>query len=163
MANNYKNYKIDFTTQTIVMDYKFAKLAQDPSNDEYRLVKKFKRDFPEFNTVVKSHRRSSTSKRQRRLTYTAMKSYMRSFGDESDQLLAEFKAIKNKYNNSYAMVNKWFNQRFPDYGEIAVSSFVPSNPSHEPSVPTYVHDVPNCNPIHNKSNVIDAEYLGNLS
>lgn len=119
---NYRNYKIDFQNGILYLDYKFNRLAQDPENTEYRTYLSLKADFPTFKTIVKSHRGESSKRKNRRLSYKAMTAYINSF-NEADMLMEEFNNTREKYNGNYNCVRKWFEDRFPNYGEVYAKNY----------------------------------------
>lgn len=115
-AKEYRNYKIDYAHHILYFDYTFERKAQIPNSKEYKLYHTLRHDFPNFGVEVKSHRKPSDNPR-RRLTYKAMLAYMSSF-NEADLLIEEFNAVKAKYDGKYSYVRKWFEDRFPNYGEV---------------------------------------------
>lgn len=58
MRNNERmnGYKIDFTKNTITMNYTFAKSANEYGSAEYELLTKVLADFPTMKVIVKSGR-----------------------------------------------------------------------------------------------------------
>ncbi len=112
-----KNYRIDFTHNTIIMDYTFAKAAQTIGSSAYEELKRILADFPTMTTRVASHREQKTSHHNKNLTYTHMTRYMMSF-ENYDELLSEFEIIKEQScgaKNPYSYVRTWFITTFPDY------------------------------------------------
>ena len=53
-----KGYKIDFTSNTLVMNYKFHAASQEYGTPENKLVKEILNDFPALIVVVKAGERS---------------------------------------------------------------------------------------------------------
>ena len=47
-----KGYKIDFTNNTLVMNYKFHSASQEYGTPENKLVKKILKDFPRYQLVT---------------------------------------------------------------------------------------------------------------
>ena len=50
------NYRIDFTTMTLTMTAEFANRAYDPNTDEYAILTRLQKDFPQLRVVRKTHR-----------------------------------------------------------------------------------------------------------
>ena len=57
-----KGYKINFATNTLVMNYKFYAASQEYGTDENNLVKAILADFPTLTVVVKAGRDVKTAK-----------------------------------------------------------------------------------------------------
>ena len=111
------NYRIDYAHNTIVMDYKFYKAAQTMNSEEYDIVKNILADFPGMSVKVASHREQKTTHHNFRLTYDNMVQYMTTFENSAD-LLAEFARVKAHAvaaPQPYAVVRRWFVEKFPDY------------------------------------------------
>ena len=96
MANStkVKGCKIDFTTHTAVINYKFAEAAEEYGSSEYRLLQSIKQDFPDIKICVKSGREQKTARYNKRFTYANMEKYIRCF-DNSDVLLKRFETVKD--------------------------------------------------------------------
>ena len=56
-----KGYTINYSTNTIIMNYKFAKSAQDYGSAEYQLLTKIKADFPTMKVSVIAGRKINTT------------------------------------------------------------------------------------------------------
>lgn len=136
MANStkVKGCKIDFTTHTAVINYKFAEAAEEYGSSEYRLLQSIKQDFPDIKICVKSGREQKTARYNKRFTYANMEKYIRCF-DNSDVLLKRFETVKDMsltLKSPYKFVCDWFLTQFPDYKEtpefednLTVVKFVP--------------------------------------
>ena len=116
MANT--GYKIDYTSNTIIMNYKFAEAAGKYGTPEYLLLKDIHNDYPDMKEIVRSGRAKKTARVNKRLTYKNMESYISSF-ENSAEILAEFNDVKmrsKKAASPYAYVLDWFygiNYRIP--------------------------------------------------
>ncbi len=105
-----KNYKIDFTHCTIIIDYKFNKAAQEYGSAEYKTLKGLQKDFPNMATVVASHRQQKTTHHNYRLTYENMEKYILSF-ENHDELLAAFALVRQQsvlQKSPYSFVRSCF-------------------------------------------------------
>ena len=112
-----KGYKIDFTTNTITMNYTFAAAAAEYGSEEYDILRKILLDFPEMKKVVKSGRNRKTAMKYKNLTYNNMINYIKTF-ENSAELLREFDIVRTRSNvgtNRYKYVREWFVSQFPDY------------------------------------------------
>lgn len=109
--------KIDFTTDTIVMNYKFAAAAKEYGTPEYTRLKNILADFPMMKTVVKAGREIIKARSNKRLTYANMEKYISAYSN-ADKLLEVFKTVKRlskSVASPYKYVYDWFVEQFPDY------------------------------------------------
>ena len=114
-----KGYKINYSTNTISMNYKFAKSAQDFGSPEYQLLKALKSDFPMMTTIVKAGRTIDTKRLKKRLTYSHIIKHISVYAN-SDELLANFetaKQLSQPLASPYKYVCDWFYNQFPDYDD----------------------------------------------
>ena len=51
-----KNYRIDFAKKTIVVTAAFAAKAYNPESEEYKILTRLQRDFPDMKIERKTHR-----------------------------------------------------------------------------------------------------------
>ncbi len=112
-----KNYKIDYAHNTIVIDYKFAKAAQEIGSPAYCDLKQIKEDFPYMQMRVASHRDTKACHHNKNLTYANMIRYMSTFTNR-EELLVEFATIREEAScakQPYTYVRDWFVETFPDY------------------------------------------------
>ena len=113
----YRNYKIDFAHNTIMVDYKFNRLAQTINTPEYNTLKQLREDFPTMTIAVASHRETKKTHPYLRLAYANMIKFMSTF-ENYDELYQEFNIIRDKSATAphpYAYVRKWFLEKFPTY------------------------------------------------
>lgn len=62
-----KGYKIDFSSNTLIMNYKFHSASQEYGTTENKLVKKILKDFPTLTVIVKAGREVKTPNKNKRL------------------------------------------------------------------------------------------------
>lgn len=62
-------YRIDFTTGTLIMNYKFYAASQQYGSPEYKLVKSITKDFPNLTVSVQAGREVTTANKNKRMTY----------------------------------------------------------------------------------------------
>ena len=110
MTNNttVKGYKIDFTNNTIIMNYKFSKQAMIYGTEEYNIRKNILADFPYLKTVVKAGRNQTKPSKTKNLTYENMRGYINVV---SPKRASEFEdvIIKSQIEKSpYKYVRDWF-------------------------------------------------------
>lgn len=112
-----KGCKIDFTTNTLVMNYKFHSASQEYGTPENKLVKEILSDFPTLAVVVKAGREVKTANKNKRLTYANMEKHIKAY-DNADELLDVFetvKALSQTVASPYKFVSDWFVEQFPNY------------------------------------------------
>ena len=112
-----KGYKIDFTNNTLVMNYKFHSASQEYGTPENKLVKKILKDFPSLSVVVKAGREVKTPSKNKRLTYANMEKHIMAY-DNATELLEVFetvKALSQTVASPYKFVSDWFVEQFPSY------------------------------------------------
>ena len=117
-----KGYKINFATNTLVMNYKFYAASQEYGTDENNLVKAILADFPTLTVVVKAGRDVKTANKNKRLTYANMEKHISAY-ENSAELLDVFetvKALSKTAASPYKYVTDWFVVQFPDYKKAPV-------------------------------------------
>ena len=119
MANtkNLKGYKIDFVTNTLTMNHKFAAAAKVYNSDENKLMKEILADFPSLTIIEQSGRVQKTARPNTRLTYENMEQHIRAY-DNAAELLNVFetvKALSVTCASPYKYVADWFKVQYPNY------------------------------------------------
>lgn len=112
-------YKIDFTNNTITMNYTFAAAASNLGTEEYDIIKGIKADFPQMAIIVKKGREPKKARPNKGLKYENMKAHI-SVYENADELMEMFdKAVKmSKSSKSpYKFVYDWFTMQFPNYAD----------------------------------------------
>lgn len=113
-----RGYKINFATNTLTLNYKFADAAfNDYGSPEYERMKAILADFPQLKVVVEAGRKITTTRETKRLTYDNMETYMEQF-DNSEELLTMFSKVKKMSKplaSPYKYVRDWFDAQFPDF------------------------------------------------
>ena len=120
--NKIKGYEIDFTTNTLFMNYKFAEASTQYGTPEYKLLQNIKNDLPNIRIVKRAGRKTKTCNANKRLTYANMESYIK-VQDNADELMVAFVIAKEESKNKpspYAFVRDWFVKQFPNYKECKI-------------------------------------------
>lgn len=137
MANstNKRNYRIDFSTMTLIMTADFAEKAYDPETDEYKTLMRLKKDFPDLKTSHKTHAtpKSYTSKKTgekfkdnqfKGLTYENMERFLAAIPN-SEEYQAEYEYAKDIAEElrmkPYILSRDWFLTQFPKYRKNALA------------------------------------------
>lgn len=112
-----KGYKIDFSNNTLIMNYKFHSASQEYGTPENKLVKKILKDFPALTVIVKAGREVKTPNKNKRLAYDNMKKHIKAY-ENAEELLNVFEtvqALSQSTASPYKYVCDWFKKQFPDY------------------------------------------------
>lgn len=115
-----REYKINFTTNTITVSKSFALAASDPGKPEFETLSKLQAAYPGMRIVHKTHRSPSKANAYKGLTYKRMKGYI-NLHENATELLDTFEAVKKiaaRQKNPYLFTKGWFTQQFPDYGKL---------------------------------------------
>ena len=110
-------YTIDYTTKTIIINYKFKMASSQHGTKEYDILKAIQADYPQMMVVVKAGRTIRTARSTKRLTYKNMEKYMRTYSN-ADELLDMFQIVKGRSlaaASPYKYVRDWFTAQFPNY------------------------------------------------
>ena len=103
-------------------------MMNDTTSDEYKLVQRFRKDFPNLTIAKKTHK-SATSyttksgekfncNQFKNLTYDRMEKFIVAL-PKNEGYLREYLFVKNYasaiQHNGYTLVRKWFVAQFPEF------------------------------------------------
>ena len=123
-----EKFSFDVVSQTLTITAKFDKMMNDTNSDEYKLVQRFRKDFPNLTIAKKTHK-SATSyttksgekfncNQFKNLTYDRMEKFISAL-PKNEGYLREYLFVKNFasaiQHNGYALVRKWFVAQFPEF------------------------------------------------
>ena len=123
-----EKFSFDVVSQTLTITAKFAKMMNDTQSDEYKLVSKFRTDFPNLTITRKTHKSATnyTTKsgekfncnQFKNLTYDRMEKFIKAL-PKSEGYLREYTFVKDFASaiqtNGYTLVRKWFVAQFPEF------------------------------------------------
>ena len=123
-----EKFSFDVVSQTLTITAKFAKMMNDTQSDEYKLVSKFRTDFPNLTITRKTHKSATnyTTKsgekfncnQFKNLTYDRMEKFIKAL-PKSEGYLQEYLFVKDFasaiQHNGYTLVRKWFVAQFPEF------------------------------------------------
>lgn len=123
-----EKFAFDVISQTLTITAQFAKMMNDPESDEYKLVMRFQKDFPNLTITKKTHKSAThyTTKsgekfncnQFKNLTYERMEKFISAL-PKSESYLREYTFVKNFasaiQHNGYTLVRKWFVAQFPEF------------------------------------------------
>lgn len=123
-----EKFQFDVISQTLTITAQFAKMMNDPESDEYKLVMRFRQDFPNLTITKKTHKSAThcTTKsgekfncnQFKNLTYDRMEKFISAL-PKSKSYLREYSFVKDFASaiqtNGYTLVRKWFVAQFPEF------------------------------------------------
>ncbi len=123
-----EKFAFDVISQTLTITAQFAKMMNDPESDEYKLVMRFRKDFPNLTITKKTHKSAThyTTKsgekfncnQFKNLTYDRMEKFISAL-PKSESYLREYTFVKDFASaiqtNGYTLVRKWFVAQFPEF------------------------------------------------
>ena len=123
-----EKFSFDVISQTLTITAQFAKMMNDPESDEYKLVMRFQKDFPNLTITKKTHKSAThcTTKsgekfncnQFKNLTYDRMEKFISAL-PKSESYLREYSFVKDFASaiqtNGYTLVRKWFVAQFPEF------------------------------------------------
>lgn len=113
-----KGYTIDFTTNTVVITKMFAKKAAEYGSEEFKMMNELSRNG--FNIRNLTHAKSKGKDRREKPSYKRMIAYI-SLVEQSEVYLERYNQVYEEakcHRNPYNRVLSWFNQTFPNYGNL---------------------------------------------
>ena len=115
-----ERYKFDITKQALTISASFDEAMNDPTSEEYQLVRQFKHDFPRLTIVRKTHKSPAKPNKHNGLTYERMERFILAVSpkDDTDYLEAFYtvrKMAEAMCASPYAVVSEWFMKQFPMY------------------------------------------------
>ena len=142
-----EGYKILFSENTVIMNYKFAAAAAKYGTKENVLMKSIREDFPGMTEVIVSGRECHKAKTNSRLTYDNMKKYIAAH-ENAKELQAVFETVQAAslaLANPYKYVSDWFKVQFPDYKKTLIfkDGKLQNAPEKKPDVKEYKQKLPN--------------------
>lgn len=122
------NYRIDFTRMTLIMTAEFADNAYIKNTEEYKILTRLKKDFPDLKIERKTHRTPSKYRTKqgeeyshnqfKDLTYKRMEKFLSRIPN-GKAYQKEYECVKDfateLNGNGYPLVRKWFVEQFPHF------------------------------------------------
>lgn len=124
-----KAYSVNYMDGTITVNSSFYEQMQNPTSEEYKLVKAIRADYPEMRIVNRTHKTPSkyTSKSTgetfncnqfKNLTYKNMETFIMGL-PSAEAYMEEYLFLKNYaaevQTNGYTIIRRWFVAQFPDF------------------------------------------------
>ena len=123
-----EKFKFDVVSQTLTITAKFNEQMANPMSEEYKLVMRFRKDFPNLTIAKKTHK-SATSyttksgekfncNQFKNLKYENMERFMMGLPN-GEVYMDEYLFLRNHASevqtNGYALIRRWFVAQFPDF------------------------------------------------
>ena len=98
------------------MDRTFNKNQSNTNSKEFKHLQKVRRDFPDYQIVVKKIARNSGKESYKGLTYEFMERYIKSHpeGEEYMGKYADLRFLAECHSIRYPTIKKWFLKTFPE-------------------------------------------------
>lgn len=116
--------KIDFETETIIMNAAFAKAASHVGTKEFRQLQEIHRDYPTFRITTRTIKRNSNKESYRGLTYEYMERYIATHDADMMKVFDEMRLISECHSVRYPTIKKWFLETFPEVAQFGVTETV---------------------------------------
>lgn len=117
-----RDIRIDRANSRIVMTSKFAKKADDPRTEEFRLLQEVMETFPTFKVQNHTIKKNPNKECFKGLTYDYMREYIKTHEDEDtveyalaklEDLIFTSKGHSKGYR--YPTIKKWFLEMYPNF------------------------------------------------
>ena len=114
-----EKFKFDVSKNTLTLSAAFAEAMNNPKSEEYRLVCKFRKDFPSLRVIRKTHASPKSNNKHKSLTYERMERFMSALGDDGVDYLEAYFTLRGKAEamcaSPYTVVSAWFMKQFPKF------------------------------------------------
>lgn len=119
--------KIDYKNNKIIMDNTFAKNACDTKSDEYAHLQQVRRDYPNYEVVLRTIKKNHNKNTYSGLTYDYMKNYILKYEpvetrkmvlDELEEMI-DISLCQNK-SRRYPTIKKWFLEKYPKIANFGI-------------------------------------------
>lgn len=113
--------RLNYEKQTIVMDRTFAKYAENTRSEEYAHLQQVRRDYPEYQVIMRHIKRNSEMEHYKGLTYEYMEDYIMTHGSVSEikanlEKYEELRLIAECHSKArrYPVIKSWFLETYPE-------------------------------------------------
>ena len=129
-----KNYcRIDHENRQIIMDRTFAKNSENTRSEEYTHLQEVRRDYPTYQVVRRTIKKSANKKTYKGLTYDYMRNYINTCkrpAQDRMEILAEFEELLlisqcQSKSLRYPVIKHWFFEKFPEIENFGVALKMP--------------------------------------
>lgn len=121
MANG---LKIVHEKNIIEMSKAFSKASGNPHSQEYVLLQRVRRDYPDYDLVTRSIKKKASQEHYAGLTYDYMETYIMSHGEMEERManLKDFNQLRliaqcHSKARSFPFIRSWFLDTYPEVKE----------------------------------------------
>ena len=132
--------KILHNESAIEMNKTFAKMAENPFNEEYDFLQKIRQDYPRYTVRVREIKKNPYKECWKGLTYDYMRDYiiLHSTPEEEAAALAEFNELLlisrcHSKANRYPVIKKWFLAKYLEVAEFGMITNTSDNENADPN------------------------------
>lgn len=112
--------KIDFAKEKIIMDRTFAQKCTNTASKEYAQLQSVRRDYPDFEVVLRKIQKNPNKESYHGLTYEYMEDYISTHepAETRQSVLNEFEEMRlisacHSKAFRYPTIKKWFLNKYP--------------------------------------------------
>ena len=116
--------KIDFAKKKIIMSRSFAKKCSDTKSNEYAHLQSVRRDYPDYEVVLRQIKTNPNKRVYKGLTYEYMRDYiiLHTEPENEREALAEFEELLlisrcQSQSLRYPTIKNWFLKKYPEIAE----------------------------------------------
>lgn len=107
--NNTKGYAINFVAKEIIITKRFSKAAGVIDSDAYKIMLSLRKDFPDFEIVIKPIEKKENKVTYKGLSIEEMNRFITANRSEEEQeLFKKILKLQEGKKGKYATVKKWF-------------------------------------------------------
>ena len=124
MANG---LKIVHEKNTIEMSKAFSKASGNPHSQEYVLLQRVRRDYPDYHLVTRSIKKKASQEHYAGLTYEYMETYIMAHGTMEERVknLKDFNELRmiamcHSKARAFPFIRSWFLDLFPEVEKFGV-------------------------------------------
>ncbi len=116
--------RIDFANEKIIMSRSFAKKCSDTKSSEYTHLQSVRRDYPNYEVVLRQIKKNPNKRVYKGLTYEYMRDYiiLHTEPENEREALAEFEELLlisrcQSQALRYPTIKNWFLNKYPEIAE----------------------------------------------
>ncbi len=129
---------IDFQKNQIIMTKLYAKKCADTKSEEYAHLQNVRRDYPNFQVVVREIKKNPSKRVYKGLTYEYMKNYiiLHTSAENQCAALSEFTNLLlisrcQQQSLRYPTIKKWFLKKYPEIANFGKDEVLGQEPKED--------------------------------
>lgn len=112
--NNKKGYEINYAAKEIIITKQFSKAAGVIDSDEYKVMLVLRKDFTDFNFVIKKIEKKEDKVSYKGLSIDEMQRFVNTKSKEDQEMFSKVRKLAEGKKGKYAVVKKWFLDRYKE-------------------------------------------------